>query len=330
MASISAITAYDAAGHATAGAVVRRPMGLQRAVITRRVLLGDCTTLRDNARAVFSRAYWQRPACVVPLGAARRRGPSAADLAVDVSRRLLGQLGPVVHGDVGAVIYCHDAPDEKMSESTVGRLQHELGLRAANPFAVSQAHHTALWIALDMALGLVDGPEQARHVLLVASDKLVFAGPGADARRLVFGDVAAAALVSRDEDQGWAVEQVLLRHFGTPCDALAAWPGEEIDRFAAYAGSVVRQALDDAGLSVADVHAVLTTTPDAAFAARVQLGAGFPVSTSDTASRLAQAGSADLLSTLAAVEASVPTGRHVMAWSAGNNGEVACCVLKKL
>lgn len=330
MASISAIAVHDSLLAAAAGAAARRPMGLQRAVITRRVLLGDCTTLRDNARAMFSRRYWQRPACVVPLGAARRRGPSAADLAVDVSRRLLGGMTTAVHGGVGAVIYCHDAPDEKMSESTVGRLQHELGLRSANPFAVSQAHHTALWIALDMALGLVDGPEQARHVLLVASDKLVFGGPGADARRLVFGDVAAAALVSRGEDQGWAVEQVLLRHFSTPCDALAVWPTEEIERFAAYGAGVMRQALGDARLRAADVHAVLTTTPDTAFATRVQLGAGFPVSTDGAASRQPQAGSADLLSALSAVEASVPKGGRVMAWSAGNNGEFACCVLKKL
>ena len=90
MASISAIATHDA----THGAPARRPMGLQRAVITRRVLLGDCTTLRDNARAMFSRRYWQRPACVVPLGAGRRRGPSAADLAVDVSRQLMGRMPP--------------------------------------------------------------------------------------------------------------------------------------------------------------------------------------------------------------------------------------------
>jgi len=228
------------------------------------------------------------------------------------------------------VIYCHDTPDEKMPESTAGRLQHELGLRSANPFAVSQAHHTALWIALDMALGLVDGPEQARHVLLVASDKLVFGGPRADARRLVFGDVAAAALVSRAEDQGWSVEQVVLRHFTTPCDALAAWPAETISQFADYGASVLRQSIAEARLVATDIHTVLSTTPDTAFAARVHLGAGFTVPPAGAMPRAAQAGSADLLLALARAEASVPAGARVMAWSAGNNGEFACCVLKRL
>ncbi|WP_374562574.1 hypothetical protein [Ideonella sp.] len=326
MASISAIATHDA----THGAPARRPMGLQRAVITRRVLLGDCTTLRDNARAMFSRRYWQRPACVVPLGAGRRRGPSAADLAVDVSRQLMGRMPPGSSGRVGAVIYCHEAPDERMSESTVGRLQFELALRAANPFAISQAHHTALWIALDMALGLVDGPEQAQHVLLVASDKLVFGGPGTDARRLIFGDVAAAALVSRGEEQGWAVEQVLLRHFTTPCDALAVWPQAELDAFAQFGAGVLRQALAEGGQAPGNLQAVLTTSPDAAFAARVHLGAGLVVPAATAAPRQPQAGSADLLLALAAVEAAVPAGARVLAWSAGNNGEFACTVLRRL
>lgn len=324
MASISAIATRGAASPV-------QPVGLRRAVVARRAVMGDRTTFGENARAVLSARYWRRPGCIVPVAARGRRVPSAADLAVLVSRQLLATMPAIEPStDVGAVIYCHEAPDLRVSESTVGRLQFDLELRAANPFAISQAHHAALWIALDLAAGLVDGPEAARHVLLVASDKLAFGGPAAQRRALLFSDSAAAALVSQGDRGAWGIEQVCVRHFATPCDAHAAWPAEESEAFADFGAGVVRDMLRDGGLTASALQQVITPLPDPAFARRLHLAAGLPPG--DTAAaRPARpaAAMADLLALLAAAESGTPPGGRVLAWSAGNNGEFACCVLKR-
>lgn len=321
MAALSTIVVHDAPA--------RRRVAVQRAVVERRALLGDCANIRDHARALVSRRYWRRPACVVPTGLRRGHGASAADLAVAVSRRLLEDMDALVDRDhIGALIYCHDAPDERISESTAGRLQYELGLAAANPFAISQAHGVALWVALDLALGLVDGPENAGAVLLVASDKLVFGGPASDARRLVFGDTAAAALVGDDALGGWAVERLVVRQRATSCDALAPWPAHEIAAFAAFGADVVEAVLSDSGVRAAALHAVLATSTETRLVDALHGRAGLRPAAA--AGRRGEASSSDPLIALAMIEPAAMRGALVLAWSAGNNGEFACCVLRRL
>lgn len=321
MATISRIATHDAQSYGG--------MGLRRAVIAGHAVLGDCVTVRDHARAVLSLGHWKRPGCVVPLGR-QRRGASAADLALSVSRRLM-EHRPVPPGSVGAVIYCHEAPDVRLSESTPGRLQHELELHAATPFAISQAHATSLFIALDLALGLLHGPEAAEHVLLAASDKLLFGGPAGDAHRLMFGDVAAAALMSRDPGPGWRLEHVVVRQFATPADALAPWPRTSVAGFASFGADVVREALREVGLGLAPLHAVISTTPDPAFVTALHRAAGLPDRQigRGPAARCRHAASADLLLALEALQHKVPVSGRVLAWSAGNNGEFACCMLTR-
>lgn len=321
MAIISRIATHDAQSYGG--------MGLRRALIAGHAVLGDCVTVRDHARALLSPRQWRRPGCVVPLGR-HRRGASAADLALSVSHRLMAHR-PVPPGSVGAVIYCHEAPDARLSESTAGRLQHELDLHAANPFAISQAHATSLYIALDLALGLVHGPEAAEHVLLVASDKLLFGGPASDAHQLMFGDVAAAALMSRGQAPGWRLEHVVVRQFATPADALTPWPRTSLAGFASFGADAVREALRDAGLGLAPLHAVISTTPDPEFVTALHRVAGLPdrqIGRGPVARRC-HAASADLLLALEAIQPQVPVSGHVLAWSAGNNGEFACCVLTR-
>lgn len=309
-----------------------RLMGRHRAVIARHALLGDCTTFRENARSLLSPSYWRRPGCLVPISLQRRRDSSAADLAVDVSRRLMESRPSLDTDTVSALIYCHEAPDERVSESTAGRLQFELNLRRANPFAISQAHNTSLLIALDLSLGLVEGPEAAEHVLLVASDKLLFGGPSDHGRRLMFGDVAAAALVSRTAAEGWSVEHVALRQFPTPCDAMSTWPRACVSEYGAFGAQVIRAALRETALSPDSLHAVITTTPDARFAAELHRAAGLPeqLAQGHSSTRRQRSSSADLLFALSEAEPLTPSDSRVLAWACGNNGEFACCVLKRI
>ena len=177
-------------------------IGLRRALITRRANLGDCPDATSVLRRIASSRDMQHPACVVPLPHRSRGDLSTADLAVQVSREALARCTGLDRQSVGALIYVHATPDARTTDSTAGRLQFDLELKRACAFSVSQAHNTAVLIALDMAAGLIEGPEQARAVLLVAADKLVFGKPPLAAQHMVWSDVAAAALLSREADAG--------------------------------------------------------------------------------------------------------------------------------
>ena len=303
-----------------------RGVGLRRAVLARQVLLGDCITLGDNARTLLSRRAWQRPACVVPLDSRRHRRPSAADLAVAVATQLLAAHPELATQRIGTLIYCHEAPDAHMSASTAGRLQHELGLTAAHPLAISQAHNTAPWIALDLALGLIEGPECAEHVLLVSSDKLVFGGPGQDARALVFRDVATAMLVSRGDARGWRVEAVALHQFDTPHDGLTAWPAAARQAFAHFGAAAVAKLLAQCAVAAAGLHAVLAVSADPALAQALHRAAGLAPARPGSA----HVGATQWLLELAATAPHTPVGQIVLVWAAGNNGEFACSLLQRL
>ena len=316
MATLTAIATHDA--------LTYRRMGIRRAVLSRHANLGDCWTSRDVLQRLLSGRFARRSSSAYPIG----RGPSAAQLAVAVSRRVLQDLPGLTADEVGSVIYCHTAIDQTLSDSTAGRLQFDLGLPRANPFSISQSHNAGLLVGLDIALGLVDGPEANANVLLVASDKLLYGGPSDDSRALMFGDVAAAAMVSREARPGWQVDDVRVRQFDTPCSAYAAWPAGDVKAFAEFGAEVVGAALRDTGLAPLDLAAVVTTTPDAALVAALHRAArlGRP----RAPAREARASSPDLLIALASLQASVARNAPVLAWSAGNNGEFACGVLTKV
>lgn len=323
MTTISAINAHDGASY--------RPMGIHRAVLSRQANLGDCVDAPSVFKRLLSRGYLRRPSCVIPISRKSRPEPSAADLAVDVSRRLLERASWLSRDDIGAIIYCHAVPDEKLSESTAGRVQFELGLHRANPFSISQSHNIALLIGLDLALGLVEGPEAASNVLLVASDKLLFGGPASSTNILLFGDVAAAALISKGKTAGWCVEHLGLHHFTTTCAAMSMWPAESIREFVSFSAEIVTQTLLDSGLAPTDLSAVITSMPDAGFVAELHRSANLPPQFTQhrVPTRGMHASSADLLIALHAVENFVPAHGSVLAWACGNNGEFACCVLRR-
>ncbi len=303
-----------------------RTMGLRRALLTRRANLGDCADAPSVLRRIVKPRALRHPACVVPLSRPRRGEYGATDLALDVARRALASAPDAPPESVGALIYCHAVPDEHTAESSAGRLQFELGLRSANPFSLSQAHNTALFVALDLAAGLIEGPEAAAAVLLVAADKMLFGMPPTDAQRMTWADVAAAAVVTAECRNGWRLDEVLVRHFHTPLGTSAAWPRNERLAFAACAAAMLKDALDRSGTAVDDLAAVICCTADAAYAADVHQRVALPPA---GPSRSAGVASADLLVRLLRLSAGVACGRRVLAWCHGNNGELACAVLTR-
>jgi 3-oxoacyl-[acyl-carrier-protein] synthase III len=324
MVCISAIATHEAPS-------VER-MGLRRALLTRRANLGDCADARSVIHHMLSPAEMRYPVCVVPLPRRVRGQASAADLGVMVAQQALSRAAALKAQDVGGLIYCHATPDERSSDSTAGRLQHVLGLPNACAFSLSQAHNTALLIALDLAAGLVEGPESAGAVLLVASDKLVFGTPPHAARRMAWSDTAAAAVVTRQASAGWRLVHVTPRHFDTPLRAHEPWPPAATEAFAHFGAEAIRACLAEAALDPGRLAAVASASANAALAGQVHERAGLgglPVCAARGA-RAARASCADLLIRLAELERSVPAGQHVLAWSQGDNGEFACAILTRI
>lgn len=320
-------------------------MGLRRALLTRRANLGDCVDASSVLRRIASPEYMRYPYSVVPLPRRLRGQLSAADLALQVSRQALGGLPGLDLSDVGALIFCHAAPDERIGHSVPGRVQFELGLRRALPFSVSQAHNTALVIALDLAVGLIEGPEAAAAVLVVASDKLLYGAPPHVAAHMVWGDVAAAAVLTREAVSGWRIVHVVLRHFDTPLRAHQAWPAADRQAFADYGAQVLRSCLAEAGVAAAELAAVVCTAAGGDFAQQVHRAAGLaaaaqaapgepPRNSSRNAGagalRATHAASADFLVRLCQIEHRTEPGRPVLAWCHGDNGEFACAVLSRI
>lgn len=309
-------------------------MGLRRALLTRRANLGDCSDPGSVLRRIASPNYMRYPYAIVPLPRRSRGQLSAADLALQVSRQTLEGVSGLDPTDVGALIFCHAAPDERIGHSVPGRVQFELGLKRALPFSISQAHNTAMLIALDLAAGLIDGPEAFDAVLVMSADKLLFGEPPHVARDMLWGDVAASAMVTREAKSGWRIQHMRLRHFNTPLRAHQAWPPADRRAFAAYGAQVVRDCLDEFGLKAAALADVVSPLPHSPFAQEVHRLADLPTTrrpvTHTGALRAGHAASSDILVRLREAEPGVQPGQAVLAWCHGDNGEFACALLTRI
>lgn len=325
MVCLSAIAVHDSARTGR--------MGLRRALLSRRANLGDCSDARSVFHHILVPGQLRYPVCVVPLPGRGRA--SAADLGVRVGKASLACADNVLPDDFGGLIYCHATPDDCGAYSTAARLQHDLDLKGACAFSLSQAHNSALLIALDLAAALVEGPEQTGAVMLVASDKLLFGAAPHVARRMVWGDVAAAAVVTREATAGWRLASICLRQFATPWRAHQSWPDDARLAFARFGAATLAACAADAGLDLEQLDAVLTTSPDADLVRAVHGAAGIDTLaglfiSEPSGARRHLASCADLLLGLARLEQSMAAGQHVLAWCQGDNGEFACAILKRL
>lgn len=303
-------------------------MGLRRALITRRANLGDCTDAPSVVRRLLSRSSMRYPAAVIPLARQRTGQESAVELALQVSSRAVDDVDKE---SVGGIIYCHATSDEEPTDSSVGHVQFELQLRSAFPFSISQAHNTGVFIALDMAAALIEGPEAISNVLVIASDKLLYGRAPNRPSQMHWRDVAAAVVVSREKRDGWRLDHVAVHHFATESRSHQRWPQRELDTFAGFCAERIAGCLSHAGLAADELGAVLPICPDASLERQIQASAGLSALRHEKPSglRAEYIASADLLVRLSALEQRAETDRPILAWCTGNNGEFACCVLTR-
>jgi hypothetical protein len=303
-------------------------MGLRRALATRRANLGDGFDMPSVIRRVLSTSSMRYPAAVIPLARKRCGQHSAVALALQVAKRaVVGHDKETIDG----LVYCHAAPDEQPTDSSVGRVQFELGLRRAFPFSVSQAHNTGVPIALDLATALINGPEAMQNVLVVASDKLLFGQAPNRPWRMHWRDVAAAVVVGGEKRAGWRLHHVAIHHFPTDVRAHQRWPLAEREYFASFCAGHIAGCLGHAGLAAGELGAVVPICPDVALERQVHSLTGLATLRAEkpTGFRSEYIASADLLVRLSALDGEPDIDRPVLAWCTGNNGEFACCVLTR-
>ncbi|MGJ7510353.1 hypothetical protein [Variovorax sp. GT1P44] len=303
-------------------------MGLRRALVTRRANVGDGFDVLSVLRRILSRSSMRYPAAVIPLASKRDGDLSAVELALLVAKRAVVGVDKAA---VGGIVYCHASPDEQPTDSSVGRVQFELGLRGAFPLSVSQVHNTGVPIALDLAAGLIEGPEALENVLVVAADKLLFGQAPNRPWRMHWRDVAAAVVVGREKRVGWRLHHVALHHFPTPLRAHQRWPRAELAYFADACAEHIAGCLGHVGLTARDLGAVVPICPDAALERQIHNLTGLATLRAEKPDgfRAEYIASADLLVRLSALERQPGLDRPVLAWCTGNNGEFACCVLTR-
>ncbi|KQP41150.1 hypothetical protein ASF44_30375 [Pseudorhodoferax sp. Leaf274] len=261
----------------------------------------------------------------------RRREASAATLACQTASRLLQQAPAVEKQKVQALIYCHEAPDARIPESTAGRLQHELGLAQARAFSVSQCHNTSAYAALDLALALLHGPEQIKLALVVASDKLVFPSMKPSTDSLRFGDTAAAMVLTRDPSPGSSLQLVHARlaHCDGMPNAFESWNQAAKAGIAVRCADFIEASLRECGLAADRLAGVLNCGTDETLAARVHSTLGIHASAilNRPTGRSRGTSAADPIMAIEWLQAKGAAAGPALLWGAGNNGELGCCVL---
>jgi 3-oxoacyl-[acyl-carrier-protein] synthase-3 len=145
---------------------------------------------------------WSEEKIFSKTGIAERRiaaaGETAGDLAADAARKLFSQ-GKVRPEDIDFIILCTQAPDYVLP-TTACILQHELGIpRHAGALDVNLGCSGFVY-GLSLAKGLIETGSARRVLLLTADTYSKYIHPLDKSVRTLFGDGAAATLVTEVAD----------------------------------------------------------------------------------------------------------------------------------
>jgi 3-oxoacyl-[acyl-carrier-protein] synthase-3 len=147
---------------------------------------------------------WSEEKIYSKTGIAERRiaasGETAGDLAAHAARKLFAQ-GKVRPEDIDFIILCTQAPDYVLP-TTACILQHELGIpRHAGALDVNLGCSGFVY-GLSLAKGLIETGSARRVLLLTADTYSKYIHPLDKSVRTLFGDGAAATLVTAADSDG--------------------------------------------------------------------------------------------------------------------------------
>lgn len=256
-------------------------------------------------------------------------GVSASDLAVMAARALLPAASKPAHGDVGVIIYCHASANEDVADAIAGRLQYELGLSTSLVFSLSQNLCSAL-MALRLASALLQEEPALGSALIVAAEKWTYPFVRSFGEVAVFEDGAAAILVEAAGRPGWQLGEI--HHVNAPS---APSPFDStvpamLRLIRQQATCAIQSLLEAEGVAPADLSFVALPCLDKALCTQVLHDAGLAhVRTTQDVDRRGHLAAAETLANLHQLRqsASPHRGQLGLLWSAGLQGEAACCLI---
>lgn len=257
---------------------------------------------------------------------------TASDMAADASRAIFADEEPAA--DI--IIYGHGSVDDEISISPAVRLQHELGVPRAFPFAIAQQQGASFFMGLRVADAFLLGEPDNRRVLIACADRWTPPVPRRCGNFTLMGDGAGAVLVERDAGYGLEILHIANRTVGQWSDPYRLTPESLAGLAGGYADvveDIIAEALAAAGLT--QVRWVVRQNINRHLAERIARacgvgGRGSPCDEIDVGLDYGYLSSADTIAGVDRLLADplLRDGDTVLLWGAALGGQFGCCIAR--
>lgn len=193
----------------------------------------------------------------------RAEGETVRGLASKALGKLLEQA-PAPRAEVGAVLYFHtNASNALMPPDSMARsLMHEHGLAAGEVFSVSQQNCVSLFHCLRLLEAMFHADPALQHAIVLGADLILREDMRVIDASAVHSDAGAALWISR----GAAARIGAIATYNDPRFFRGAYSSgqyEQNDRYFWSAVSVIRRAMQQAGVEVAHLRSLLPQNSNA-------------------------------------------------------------------
>ncbi|AIO44841.1 3-oxoacyl-ACP synthase [Burkholderia cenocepacia] len=249
---------------------------------------------------------------------------SLSDMALCAARLLYDGASQLPRPD--QIIVCSTSFEHDLALSCAGRLHHELASRRA-PFAIGQLQDVSFATALDLTLAMMDADIELNTVLIVAAERWLPPFSRYVDLHTLLADGAAAALVTRHPTPGWRVRGLTICTPGTPSSSsVIATPVN-----CATLMGAINKALARAACRATQMDWIVPAKTDNRLLRSIRTHGGLPLEriwlADDTPGHLCAAHTPARLDSLTRA-VSPRDGQHLLVWSTGFHGQVACAILQ--
>ncbi|HDR9882456.1 TPA: 3-oxoacyl-ACP synthase [Burkholderia cenocepacia] len=249
---------------------------------------------------------------------------SLSDMALCAARLLYDGASQLPRPD--QIIVCSTSFEHDLALSCAGRLHHELASRRA-PFAIGQLQDVSFATALDLTLAMMDADIELNTVLIVAAERWLPPFSRYVELHTLLADGAAAALVTRHPTPGWRVRGLTICTPGTPSNSsVISTPVN-----CATLMGAINKALARAACQATQMDWIVPAKTDNRLLRSIRTHGGLPLEriwlADDTPGHLCAAHTPARLDSLTRA-VSPRDGQHLLVWSTGFHGQVACAILQ--
>ncbi|HEF5183889.1 TPA: 3-oxoacyl-ACP synthase, partial [Burkholderia cenocepacia] len=249
---------------------------------------------------------------------------SLSDMALCAARLLYDGASQLPRPD--QIIVCSTSFEHDLALSCAGRLHHELASRRP-PFAIGQLRDVSFATALDLTLAMMDADIELNTVLIVAAERWLPPFSRHVHLHTLLADGAAAALVTRHPAPGWRVRGLTICTPATPSSSsVIATPVDSATLMGA-----INKALARAACQATQMDWIVPAKTDNRLLRSIRTHGDLPLEriwlADDTPGHLCAAHTPARLDSLTRA-VSPRDDQHLLIWSTGFHGQVACAILQ--